>query len=68
MANFGMECSCGEMMTCEARSRDEAVRKIKGMMTGKAIAKHMKANHKPREPIPPQSQVYSMIEQGVRKL
>jgi hypothetical protein len=47
-------------MTVEAATRDEAVEKLKGMMTQDMIAKHFAEKHA-GEPVPSQDQVHAMI-------
>ena len=63
MATYSMTCSCGEVMTAEANSRDEAVKTLQGYMTADSIAQHMKDHHKADEPIPSVEQVHGMIAQ-----
>ena len=65
MTNFSMTCTCGDTMTVPATTREEAVGKLKGMMTVDAVAQHMAQKH-PGQPVPPVSQVHGMIEQTVR--
>ena len=64
MAKYKMQCSCGDTMTVDAGSREQAVAKIQGMMPPAAVAKHMQEKH-PSEPVPSQQQVAQMIEQTV---
>lgn len=59
-----MTCSCGDVMTVEAGSREEAVGKMKGMMDETAVAAHMSEKH-PGEPMMSVAQVHAMIEQGL---
>lgn len=61
---YSMTCSCGDTMTVDAASREDAVGQIKMQMTEDEVAKHMLSKH-PGDPIPPVSQVHAMIEQGV---
>jgi hypothetical protein len=63
MATYSMTCSCGQTMTADASSRDEAVKTIQGWMTAESIAQHMKDHHKADEPIPSVEQVHGMIAQ-----
>jgi hypothetical protein len=65
MGKFSMTCSCGDVMGVDASSRQEAVQKIKGMMTAEAVTKHMAEKH-PGQPVLAVSQVHAMIEQGVQ--
>lgn len=51
-------------MTVEADTREEAVQKMKDIMTEEAIAQHQREKH-PGEPILPQAQVHAMIEQNL---
>lgn len=65
MGTFSMTCTCGHVMKADASTREEAVRKIKGMMTPTAIAQHVAEKH-PGQSVLPVAQVHAMIEQGVR--
>ncbi|MBI4099241.1 hypothetical protein HY442_01775 [Candidatus Parcubacteria bacterium] len=65
MSTFSMTCSCGDVMSVEAENREEAVAKLKAMMTDEAVAAHMADKH-PGDPALPTSQVHAMIEQGTQ--
>jgi len=52
-------------MTVEASSREEAVQKMKVMMTEDMIAQHTAEKH-PGEPAPSTEQVNMMIEQTIQ--
>ncbi len=65
MGSFSMTCTCGHVMKTDASTKEEAVRKIKAMMSPGAIAQHMAERH-PGQPVLPVAQVHAMIEQGVR--
>lgn len=45
MTKFKMNCTCGDVMTIDAGSREEAVSKLQAMMTPDAVAAHMKEKH-----------------------
>ena len=60
---YSFKCTCGHVMTADAANREEAVVKLKAMMTPDAITEHMTQNH-PGEPAITQEQVYAGIEQG----
>ncbi len=63
MATYSMTCSCGEVMSADANSRDEAVKTLQGYMDAGSVAQHMKAHHKADEAIPSVEQVHGMIAQ-----
>jgi hypothetical protein len=65
MNNYSMTCSCGHTMTVDAGTRDEAIRKMQGMMTPEAVAKHMAEKH-PGQPVLQVSQVHAMIAQNIQ--
>lgn len=67
MNKYSMTCSCGQEMTVDANSREEAVEKSKGMMTKEAIAQHCAEKH-PGEPVPSKEQADSMIEQNTKEV
>lgn len=59
---FSMKCTCGHEITVDAESREDAIEKIKAIMTPDEIAKHMADKHA-GQPVPSNDQVYAMIEQ-----
>ena len=63
MATYSMTCSCGQVMSADANSRDEAVKIIQGYMTDASLADHMKQFHKADEPTPTVEQAHAMIAQ-----
>ena len=64
MSMFKMTCSCGDEMTLEAGSREDAVSKFKEMMDEKVIASHMSEKH-PGEPVISVADCHAMIEKQV---
>jgi hypothetical protein len=62
MSQYSMTCSCGDTLSAEASSRDEAVKKIQGMMTADAISAHMTQKH-PGQPIPSVADIHGQISQ-----
>lgn len=65
MNTYSMTCTCGHVMKVEAESREEAVQKMKAMMTEDMVAQHTAEKH-PGEPVPSQEQVHMMIEQTIQ--
>lgn len=65
MAAFGMTCTCGEEMTIDAASRDEAVSMLQGGMTQDALDAHWSAHHAGDPQKPTVEQVSGMIGQLV---
>ena len=65
MATYGMTCSCGQVMSVDAGSRDAAVGMLQGGMTQPALDAHMKQFHKVDEPVPTLEQAHAMISQLV---
>lgn len=63
MHKFTMVCSCGDPMTVEAETREEAVAKLQGMMTEEAIAAHMTDKHPGEQQIPSVADVHAQIAQ-----
>ena len=64
MNKFSMTCSCGDTMTVEAESREEAVRQFKSMMDEVGIKAHMTEKH-PGEPVISVAECHAMIEKQV---
>jgi hypothetical protein len=60
-----MTCSCGETMSVDAPTREDAVKVLQGGMTADAIAGHMKEHHA-GEPVPSLEQVHGMIAELVK--
>ncbi len=58
---FEMMCTCGDTMGVEAESREEAVSKMKAMMTQGAIDMHMAEKH------PGQSMTMADVHMGIEK-
>lgn len=63
MMKYSFTCTCGDVMSVDAENREEAVAKLKEMMSEKATAEHMAEKHA-GEPVPSQEQIHMMIEQG----
>lgn len=63
---YSMKCTCGDVMTVDAASKDEAVTKFKEMMDQKALDTHWSEKH-PNDtmPKPTLEQSHMMIEQSV---
>ena len=62
---FSMTCSCGDPFSIEAENREEAVQKMKDMMTQEAIDQHMSAKH-PGEPGKTMAEVHAEIDQKLQ--
>lgn len=64
MMKYSFTCTCGDVLSADAENREEAVAKLKGMMSGEeVIAQHMAEKHA-GEPAPSEEQIHMMIEQG----
>jgi len=64
---FEMKCDCGKTVTVEAANRDEAVQKVKEIMTEDAIKEHMASGH-PGQPVPTPEQAHARIEQNLAQI
>jgi acid phosphatase class B len=62
---YSMTCSCGDVMTIQGNTREEAVKNLKSLMDEKAVNAHMAQKH-PGEKAPTVKQVHTMIEQGLK--
>lgn len=62
---YSMQCTCGHVLSVDAESREDAVAKMKEMMTQDALEAHLKQYHKPDEPVPTLEQSHAMIDQMV---
>lgn len=61
---YSLKCTCGHVITVDGVNRDEAVSKMKEMMTPEVVAAHSAEKH-PGEPVPTQEQVAMNIEQDL---
>lgn len=64
MNTYKMTCSCGDTMTVEGATREEAVAKLKETMNEAAIAAHMAEKH-PGQPAMSVADCHAMIEKEV---
>ncbi len=64
MQKFSMTCSCGDIMSVDAENHDEAVMKMKGMMTQEAINQHMAEKH-PGDPVMSMAECHAAIEKDL---
>jgi hypothetical protein len=64
---YEMKCDCGKTVSVDAANRDEAIQKIKGIMTEDAIKEHMAAEH-PGQPVPTPEQAYANIEKNLTEV
>ncbi len=65
MQTFKFTCTCGHEMTADASNREEAVAKLKDMMSEDAIKQHMADKHA-GQPMMTKQQVDMGIEQGTQ--
>ena len=63
---YAMTCTCGHVMETDADTQEEAVGKIKAMMTPEAMKQHFEEKH-PGEPMPTTEEFNSTVEQGVHE-
>ena len=52
MKKFSFKCTCGDVMTVDAMTKEEAIVKLKELMGPDMVAKHM-ANKHAGQPVPP---------------
>lgn len=62
---YSLGCTCGDVQSIEAATRDEAVRKLKSVTTEGVVAEHMKKNH-PGEKIPTLDQAHRRIDNELK--
>ena len=65
MTTYNMNCTCGESMSLEAGSREEAVSMFKAGMTEEAYNAHMAQHHAGDAQKPTLEQVHGAIDQMV---
>lgn len=64
-----MACSCGQTMTVDAATREEAVNKMKMMMDQKGVDDHwMQFHQKDANPKPPMEEVHTMIDKTLQEV
>lgn len=61
MQNYSVTCTCGDNMTVQANSMEEAKTKLKEMMTPDMIAKHWGEKHQ-GQPTPTEEQLEAMLQ------
>ncbi|MGE5042342.1 MAG: hypothetical protein ACM3IJ_05585 [Candidatus Levyibacteriota bacterium] len=59
---YSIICTCGDLISVDAQTRDEAVERMEEMMTPEAIDAHFADNH-PGEIPPSKEEMGIMIEQ-----
>lgn len=64
MQKFSMTCSCGDTMSFDAETREEAITQVKNMMTQEAINQHMQEKH-PGDPLMSVADCHAMIEKDL---
>jgi hypothetical protein len=64
---YEMRCDCGKTVAVEAANRNEAIRKVKEIMTEETIREHMQTEH-PDQPILTPEQAQAMIEQKLTQV
>lgn len=62
---FSMTCTCGDIMTIEADTREEAVVKMKEAMSEEAVSRHSAEKH-PNQPTMTITEIHSQIEQNMQ--
>ncbi len=68
MMKFSMTCNCGDVMTVDAENREEAVTKMKAMMTQVAVDAHWAEKHATDQmPKPTMEQVQMMIDEKLQQ-
>ena len=67
MNTYIMTCACGDKMDVQAATRDEAVKKLQGMMDEGAIKKHMSEKH-PNDPVMSVADCHSMIAKTLQPM
>lgn len=63
---YSMTCTCGDVASVDAATREKAVEKIKGTMNEETVKQHMADKHA-GEPVPSLNQVHMMIEKQTRE-
>lgn len=61
---YSFTCTCGHTISVDANSRDEAVQKIKDMITPDFISAHMSEKH-PGEAVPSVEDMHKMVDEKV---
>ncbi|UCH80293.1 MAG: hypothetical protein JSW20_11180 [Nitrospiraceae bacterium] len=64
---YELKCNCGETVSVDASSREEALSQVKEIMNEDAIKKHMSEMH-PRQPIMTIDQAHAMVDQNLKQV
>ncbi len=62
---FSMTCSCGDIMTVKAGSREKAVRNMKSLLNEARVYEHLAQKHIGGS-VPTIEQVHASIEQNLK--
>ncbi len=63
---YRMTCSCGDVVTTRAGTREKAVRNMKALLSEAAVYEHMAQKHI-GDRIPTIEQVHAVIEQNLKE-
>lgn len=63
---YSMTCSCGDVLSVEAESRDDALAKMKEMMNAEALAAHFGEKHV-GQPVPSVDESNAMIDEMLQE-
>jgi len=62
---FEMKCTCGEVFSVEAETKDQAVSKVKEEMTPEVVKSHFAEKHHGQS-APPMPVIHMLVAQAVR--
>ena len=64
LKKFSFKCSCADVISVDANTREEAVEKFKAMLTAEEVAKHYAEKHV-GQPVPDAAAEAAMLDQNV---
>ena len=67
MNEYSMTCSCGEVISVDAKSREDAISMLKDKMNEEAIINHISESHS-GESAPTLQEVHSIIDKTTQQV
>ena len=67
MNTYVIHCECGNMMSVESESRDEAIDRMKIIMSKRGIADHYNTFHGRTEKVPTVAEIHTQIEEEIKE-
>ena len=67
MNKYSITCTCGEIISVDAGSKEEAITKLKDMMNEEAVMNHISESHS-GESAPTVQEIHSIIDKTMQQI